>query len=410
LSATRTENAWSRFDERKWERALNWLDQGGMALYFRDHLKRTNRINALPAHILAKLDRRSADNHLRAADTARELKMLSKLFATAGVRYAALKGIALLPDYCPDPALRTQYDHDILVSPTSLEGAETILKRAGYRRKNTEEKQYVVYCPPEPEIRFSEHSEARYSPKLGRSIELHLMLWETAEEKIEIDLPDDFLKRSTLRQWQGFEYVALCDEDCLLFQILHAFRHILRNWCRLSQFLEIAYFLKQRSADGAFWHRFAERIDNLRWVPEASLVVLGLARNLFGASIPLQIQDCLTTRLSPALNLWIERYGRRAALSNFNGDKCSLFLHREFVDDSAAWTTIRRRRLFPVRRPHRPPAIVFQRGFSYPGKLWMESVHALRRLKFHAVAGIRYVCEYPRWMLRRARLAASTSV
>jgi Uncharacterised nucleotidyltransferase len=407
LPEAHSEKPWQSFDEREWDRSLAWLDQGGLALYFRHHLKRTNGMDVMPDYVRAKLDRRSADNQLRVADTVRELKTLSEAFATAGIRYAFLKGIALTPDYCPDPAVRTQYDHDVLVDPAFLEGAEGVLRKAGYRRKHTAEKQYVVYCPPEPEVRFSENSEARYSPMLGRCIELHLMLWESAEEKIDINLPQDFLQRSTLRRWQDVEYVALCDEDCLLFQILHAFRHILRNWCRLSTFLEIAYFLEQRASDRVFWNGFADRIENLRWVPEASLVVFSLARDLFGASIPQQIQGRLTTRLSPALNLWIQTFGRRSARSNFNGDKCSLFLHREFVEDPVEWTNIRRRRLFPVRRPHRPPAIVFQRGFSYTGRLWMENIHALRRLWFHAAAGLRYAYEYPVWTFRRARLAGS---
>ena len=402
--------AWRSFNEREWALVLTWLDLGGLALYFHHHLKKTDSLIALPDEVQAKLERRSADNRLRAADATEEIRGLSEAFMDAGVRYAVLKGIALLPDYCPDPVFRTQYDHDVLVDLKSLERAEQVLQRAGYRRKNSTEETSVVYYRSEPEVRFSENFEGFYSPMLGRSIELHLTLWERTEEKIEVNLPGDFLDRSTLRRWHGFEYLALCDEDCLLFQILHAFRHILRNWCRLSIFLEIAYFLNQRSSDSAFWERFADRISNLRWAPEASLVVFSLARHLFGASIPPHIQDRLTTRLSPTLNLWIEMYGRRSALSNFHDDKCSLFLHREFVDDPSAWMMIRRRRLFPLRRPHRPPPIVFQRGFSYPGKLWMEGVHALRRLRFHAVAGLGYVCEYPRWiLLRRARLAGSAS-
>src|SRR2546426_4391090 len=51
--------------------------------------------------------------------------------------------------------------------------------------------------------------------------------------------------------------------------------------------------------------------------------------------------------------LWIERYGRPSALANFRSNKYSLFLHREFVEDPAAWAGIRRQRLFPARRPHR---------------------------------------------------------
>jgi hypothetical protein len=193
-----------------------------------------------------------------------------------------------------------------------------------------------------------------------------------------------------------------------LFQVLHAFKHILRNWCRLSVFLEVAWFLNRRSSDSAFWSGFAARIETVRWAREATYLVFTLAEQLFGGVIPGRLRDALRSPLTPPLDLWIERYGRQSAVSNFNNDKCSLFLHREFVDDPSEWAAIRRRRLFPLQRPHRPPAVVFQRGFSAIGRIWMEKSHAFRRFKFHGSAGLRYLIEYPRWVvLRRLRLAES---
>jgi hypothetical protein len=144
----------------------------------------------------------------------------------------------------------------------------------------------------------------------------------------------------------------------------------------------------------------------VRWAPEASLVVLTLADQIFGGGMPPHLQDRLKS--VPALGLWVEKYGRDAALSNFHRDKCSLFLHKEFIERPEDWSAIRRRRLFPLQRPHRPPAVVFQRGFSRAGRLWMENVHALKRLGFHGRAGLRYALEYPRWVLwRRLTLAHS---
>src|SRR5678816_1660593 len=134
----------------------------------------------------------------------------------------------------------------------------------------------------------------------------HRKLWEGDEERIHIRLYDDFLDRSHRRFWEGIPFIALCDEDCLLFQILHAFKHILRNWCRLSIFLEISWFLSRRAADSAFWHRFAGRIQNVRWAPEATLLVFMLAERLFGGTIPAPLRDPLRSPLAPALQLWIE--------------------------------------------------------------------------------------------------------
>lgn len=398
---------WRSFSKREWEHALTWLDLSGLAIYFVDRIRSLNGPNTLPNDVQADLEKRRADNELRTRAILREFHVLTDSFTQARVNYAVLKGIALLPDYCPDPALRTQYDHDVLVDTASLAAAEAALLNAGYQRKiGIEDESCVVYRRPEPQIRFSRNSEGLYAPQLGRSIEVHLTLWEQHEDRIHVNLPDDFLKRRVLREWSGLQFMALCDEDSLLFQVLHAFKHILRNWCRLSIFHEIAFFLRRRACDMGFWTNFADRMGTIRWAPEASLVVFTLAEQLFGAPAPRQLLKSFNIPRAPSLILWIERYGRRAALSNFHGDKCSLFLHQEFVEDPKDWADIRRRRLFPIQRPHRPPAVVFQRGFSTAGRLWMENIHALRRLIFHGFAGLRYAMEYPLWsLLRRLRLA-----
>jgi hypothetical protein len=363
----------------------------------------------LPESVLGRLERRQEDNRVRTVEIVRELGELSSAFEQAQVGYAILKGLALAPDYCPNPALRTQYDHDVLVNAENLDAAERVLENAGYRRKYGGKSSVVVYRRPEPRVRFPETSVGLYSSRLDRSIEIHLTLWEEGDDKVRIPLPDDFLERARPREWDGVRFMALSDEDSLMFQILHAFRHILRNWCRLSIFLEIARFLEVRSSDAAFWSRFARRIDRIRWAPEASLLVFTLAERLFGARMPKQTRESLSTSLSPAVHLWIDRYGRRSALSNFHRDKCSLFLHAEFVDSPAQWAAICRRRLLPLQRPHRPPAVVFQRGFSSVGKVLMEGTHAVGRLKFHSLAGVRYALEYPRWaLLRRLRLAQTS--
>ena len=400
---------WRTFSERDWTRCLRWLDYSGLAIYFLEKLSQSGRLNILPSPIRQDLEKRRANNSIRTEAILRELTRFTEAFKQARVNYAILKGLALVPDYCPDAALRTQYDHDVLVDAASIDAAERVLQNAGYRHKSgTRDGHCIVYRRPEPRIRFAHDTEGLYSPDLGRSIELHLNLWEDAEEKIYLNLPNDFLSRRKASSWKRWNFDGLCDEDSLLFQILHAFKHILRNWCRLSIFLEIAMFLERRASDAAFWDRFATRIQTVRWAPEASLVVLTLADQIFGVGMPPHLSHLLTTRRAPALGLWIEKYGRDAAVFNFHRDKCSLFLHREFIERDDDWTAIRRRRLFPIQRPHRPPAVVFQRGFSTAGRLWLENVHALKRLAFHSRAGLRYAFEYPRWLLwRRLALAES---
>ena len=411
LKVTRTQTTsagfWQSFSKREWEHALEWMDLSGLAIYFADRLRLSNGLNTLPAPVRAGLEWRRSANLARTNAILQEFNHLIEAFRNPRLNYAVLKGIALVPDYCHAPALRTQYDHDIFVDAPSLNAAETALQSAGYRRKNGREGETeVVYRRPEPQLRFARMSEGLYSPELNRSIEIHLTLWESNEEKIQVNLSDDFLARRVIRSWNGLEFPALCDEDSLLFQVLHAFKHILRNWCRLSIFHEIGHFLERRAADRSFWEAFAERIGNLMWAPEATLVVFTLAERLFGATVPPRLQEMLNTTHTPAIRLWVERYGRQAALNNFHGNKCSLFLHKEFVESRLDWALIRRKRLFPIQRPHRPPAAVFQRGFSTAGRLWMENLHAMKRLMFHGKAGFSYLLQYPRWtLLRRLRLA-----
>ncbi len=395
---------WQNFGRNEWERNLEWLDLSGLALYFRHKVQAANAQDSIPTVVRAQLDRSYTENRTRLAMIAEELRVLCHLFREAGIDYALLKGIALVPDYCPDASLRAQYDHDVLIQPTWLEHANAALQKAGYRKKKSREDYHTIYVPTAAEVETSRGAVGLYSSRLARPIEVHVRLWEPGEEKIGIRLPEDLLRRAVRRHWHGLEYSGLNAEDSLTFQVLHAFRHILRNWCRLSIFLEIAQFLSIRRCDNSFWHRFANRISGQLWLPEVCAVVFRMAASLFGAVIPEVIEKRAASAVTPAMRLWVEKYGKTSALSNFHNDKYSLFLHREFVSASSDWFDIRRKRLFQFRRPHRPSPIAYSRGSSRMGRLWMESLHVVRRLKFHITAGLRYACAFPRWRFHRWEL------
>jgi len=98
---------------------------------------------------------------------AEELKVLSEIFTGAGIEHIVLKGIALVPDYCPHPAIRTQYDYDFLICPDATKRTEKALRAAGYKRKNSESEHPIVYYRPEPNIRFTADFMGLYSQRLG---------------------------------------------------------------------------------------------------------------------------------------------------------------------------------------------------------------------------------------------------
>ena len=394
-------NFWHSFDESEWSRALDWLDVSGLALYFWHKLKTVNTAGALPPFVQTRLARSLAENRLRAESIRQESATLNSLFDDAGVQYAVLKGLALVPDYCPDPTLRTQYDHDYLIHLDSLARAEAVLHYAGYIPKVSKENYHFAYLRPTPGVVSASKPVGLYSARLQRPVELHISLWDDTEERIDIPLPHDFIDRVRKRSGLGLEYPALCDVDGLIFQVLHAFRHILRNWCRISVFLEISYFLQQRTADLPFWMQYQDRIANLRWVPEVSAVVFRLTGSLFGSSNLTPSNPQMDPRFSAIVDKWIEVYGLPGALSNFQNNKNSLFLHREFVKDRSTWAEIQRRRLFPFRRPHLLPNVLLNHRPNGSRRRLTQHLHSIRRLKFHAFSAVRYAWEYPWWQFHR---------
>ena len=82
--------------------------------------------------------------------------------------------------------------------------------------------------------------------------------------------------------------------------------------------------------------------------------------------------------------------------------KFSLFLHREFVQDAAAWREIRRARLLPLQRPHRAAQAKTPSLASRSVAAWNQGVHVARRLLHHLKAGVIYGWESYRW--ERVRL------
>ncbi len=387
--------------EEEWKRGLPWLDRSGVALWFWERLKALGEQDAVPAEIGAQLERNCVDHGARVACMAEEFDSINGLLAKAGIEYAVLKGFALIPNYVPDARWRTSYDYDYLVGAESLARIAPALRNRGYIQRHERVDHPVVYVHAANVPRMPSRRDALYSSTLHRAVELHTRLWEGESLKIPLRLPDDLLARKRLRCWQGLRFYSLAEEDALMFQVLHAFRHILECWCRLVSFLEIAYCLENRRADSVFWRRFGERIRICPALAEMVGVVFSLAAGLFGAPIPPGIDQEVVRPLRHPLALWVKGYGYDSALANFESNKHSLFLYREFVSDNATWREIRRRRLFPLHRPRR-----FARSSTpgVPARLAAGVKHSsyiARRLLHHTIAAADYAWETIQWERRK---------
>jgi hypothetical protein len=306
----------------------------------------------------------------------------------------------LVPDYCADAGLRNFTDYDYLVPPHCLERAGQALEAIGYVPRAGSESYSITHFQPSRPPRRASRLDDIYSAELAREVELHFKLWDE-DQRIFLALPDDFLARSYSREQPRFPVLA--DEDTLIFHVLHVFRHILPHWCRLSGLHEIAYFAERRSSDAAFWQRLRQRIEGYPQLCQIVGVVCWLAARVFGATLPAAIRGCTTETLSPAMALWVEHYGLDLAIQNFSGNKFSLFLHHEFVQDSKAWQAIRRRQLFLLKRPARIAGHHSPAASPSLKAAWMQLGYMAQLLKFHVPATIQYALELPRWrrMLRR---------
>jgi len=387
------------FSGRDWKQSLTWLDESGPGLYLLRRVSDLDWLDALPAEVRNQFQCNQTTNQRRLSIMKEEFASLNRHFAAAGVDYVVLKGFALVPEFCPDAALRSQYDYDFLVRPESARAAREILQTRGYSLKikspgfQKEDESFFTaeaLAIPSPDENF-------YSPNISRTVELHLGLWESDRDKVKVETPQDVLDRKRLANWEGLCFPVLADDDSLIFQALHAFQHILDYWCRPSCFLEIAHFLAGRQGDAEFWKRFRRRVEGYRYLPQIVGLVFAMAEMLFHAPLAPEVSAWTTHALPAPLTLWVERYGREWALAPFPGNKLSLFVHREFVESPEAWKEVRQSRLFPFHRPAKVVESGDQRLASRWRARWEQGHFAFSRLRFHLGGLLNYTWELRAW-------------
>src|SRR5262249_16832689 len=118
-----------------------------------------------------------------------------------------------------------------------------------------------------------------YTADYHRQIELHTSIWDKLAH-VGLRVPLNCLDRTRVGHIQGFAFASLADEDAFLLQVLHAFRHFLSSWVRLSWLWEIHHFLASRSEDTAGWLAIRERAGNDPVMMNVFGVILGLTNQL----------------------------------------------------------------------------------------------------------------------------------
>jgi Uncharacterised nucleotidyltransferase len=401
-------DAFKEFTLRDWKKVLHWMDDAGISFYFLQKLKDTNATDLIPSEVLARLETNFSANKERVEDMSCRFDALNREFNNAGVHYAALKGISLVPEFCPYAPLRHQGDFDYLVDARSLEAAQRIVAEAGYVPKEQRSVQEFIYVMPGAAA--PSRSGEKYSARAPHAVELHLDIWDENLHGMP-SIPNLIsVERARLQEWNGSAFPALSDEDAFLLQILHACQHLFTHWIRMSCFLEIGYFLNRRTDDIALWNRVEQRVGDNPLLREFVVVVCGMVDKLFSPTLPQLIRDW-STQTRPAPRVWIEKYARHWAFCEIPVYQFSLFPRYKLVDflqsqyrgtAPAAKSRLEKGALQkgvpPSSRLSRIASSLSQDPSLALNAAWWKRQLLVRRGIFHALAELRYLYEIPRWL------------
>jgi hypothetical protein len=388
-------------------RLLRWLDQSGLALYFLDRLQTQGVSNQLPASLVQALERRLHSNRARTADMFEEFRGLVTAFSDRGIRFCALKGPTLIPDFCPAAHLRHQTDFDFLIPQESFSVAAQVLQSGGYAQTELRPTGEATYATPLLHVPTA--NDDIYAKPRHREVDLHPSL-ELDFYGVSMHTPSDQLARLQQKTLQDLTFPTLADDDIFSLQVLHAFNHLLGSWIRLSWLFEIRHFLNLHHNDSVLWSSVISRQQASDAARErannrnAFGLILSLTQRLFPRPIPRALDDWCVQPLPTPIRAWIDQFGLRFAFSNLDGAKLSLFVHREFFDDRRAWRAYVFTRILPFGRQ----SSIGNVSTAAPGARMKTRVsqwlHSAGRALFHASELVSFPVEAIRW--KRALRAA----
>jgi len=404
-----------KFRERDWKQGLRWMDDAGLAFYFLRKLEQANARDAVPTWVMNRLEQSFADNQQRVGEMSRQFDSLNRKFNDAGVRYVVLKGLSLVPEYCPDANLRHQGDFDYLVDDHSLSTAQRIVVDAGYRPKPSTSSQEFIFVSQGTGV--PTRSPEQYSARAPHAVELHLDIWDSEQHGLP-SMPGLFsVERTRIHQWNGLTFPGLTDEDAFLLQVLHACHHLFTYWIRMASLLEIGFFLNRRGSDASLWNRVEQRVGDNVMLRDFVVVITELVAKLFAAPIPGLVR-AWSNCIRPATRVWIERYARHCAfceipsyeLSFLPKAKLVLFLHQQY-ENTGLQQHPARKRLTTFPRLSRMVSSLRNKPSLALTAAWWKRQLFIRRSLFHTLAGLRYLCEIPRWRwLNRTKMRPASPI
>jgi hypothetical protein len=274
-------------DEAQWDEVVRLAGNYQLASVLYHRLKHSKALTTLPESVRSVLSEMHLSNDATAMALQYRLGQVLRVFAQRGLPVIVLKGAFLAQVVYPHDSERMMSDVDLLVPKAKAREAVDVLQSLGYQS----ELGYPV------QDMFSVKHEAPVFVKDGfPPIDLHWTL-TAPEMPFEIDL-DGLWQRAQQINIAGVPVLGLSWEDFLLHLIIHIIRH--RMYEMLRSVYDVAAMLHCCSLK-IDWEALVLRARTWK-VEHGTSLILNLANNLFGASIPESVFDGLQPdKIDPAI-------------------------------------------------------------------------------------------------------------
>jgi hypothetical protein len=212
-------------------------------------------------------------------------------FERAGIDAIILKGLALVARYYHDPGLRPMADVDLLVPPSAVERASSVLRERGW----------IPWYRLNPAFLRVKHA-LPFDNQLGTICDLH---WRIFEEPADRAADDEVRAGAVTVSFQGERLRILSPTD----QLLHVCGHGAR-WAQVPGIRWVAdavLILREGQLD---WRRLVEQAVRRRFVLRMREMLVYL-RTAFGAPVPASVIAELANRSVSALERFEYRIRNR---------------------------------------------------------------------------------------------------
>jgi len=234
------------------QKPVNWDVLLQMALHHRVYSLVYETFNQLNNHgihesTIGYLKRKYEVNAIQGLYLTGETVRMVKCLESQGIHAVVLKGPPLALRLYGDVAIRPYQDIDILVPPDELVKAQGILEKEGYCEIDNPYPKHI-FTPGQSMIikrSLSQKFHVNYWHNTKNvNIELH---WRYGKSIHELPFPNE----SSINRIEiaGYPLPVLCDEDWLIYLILHGAGHA---WFRLRWLVDIARFAQQ---EGINWEK-----------------------------------------------------------------------------------------------------------------------------------------------------------